>query len=917
MKISRTLTTLGLFLVVTYQAFFVNAEPQDLSNGPKYTIDDTIPFEWRPVQGATHLVFVEGSDVENRFQQDNNRYGVVDIGFNFKYFDEVINKVCISTDGCMFMLDHPGVYHLQGVENTKLTGVYSMIAPFWDDLYLGKGVILYQTIGEEGFREFIVTWHNIPAIGASGEKGGYFQVVMQEATGNIIFNYHSVDFGSPDVNLGNSATVGLVDRLGVSKSLYSYNEPFLKSAFSILFARQEGALERRISITHPIDGVHLQSDELSLSWNFSGVESDFRVVRLKIGSEKDTIACYQLPYCENEMILTDLPAHGTLLWIELSTSYHWSTAYCYTSTTDTGYLVSGSVQNFYGGYWAKVELYKTDTLQSTLVAKTDTDYGGYYRFSNIEPGEYDVVVKKDGYKNNALRTQHIEVINQDIIVKSPSLVRITEPTSLTALTTPNPTISWTPRSTLIYRCILTDEDGIEIANVPNLTSTYTHTGVLQTERPYYWSIIGYDSEGRIIEETRNYQFSIRDARYPAIIEPASGYSLSSNFLYLSWTPGETIVSKWKLSLSHEENATPYWEHEYDGTMTNVYFPDLPTGHPSVYVTLAYLEGDTWHQLRPSRYFLPDIDLNIHMISPEQGTVLKKHQQTFVWEVAGRDASDFSVNTIALISSNGFEFHSTKNDDWKLEQEGNKYQVTIDVLPACNEDLVFELNYSPSYNNRLLRQTYKAFDSGVLPQRDYAIESTAYNWVDATSGTRLGMKGPAQYKDIRLPFAFEFYGLNYEWIRVSEEGAATFSSGFQGSSYESISGCFPNPIAPNGLVAPFFSYFNGRCGGDIYCRTIGESPNRQYVVEWNQVTFSNFHSFTDHGSMTFQMILYESTNEIVFQYKDVYFDEEWETAANYGGEGVVGLENQDGTKACIYSHNSPMLRNEMAIKFKPF
>ena len=78
-------------------------------------------------------------------------------------------------------------------------------------------------------------------------------------------------------------------------------------------------------------------------------------------------------------------------------------------------------------------------------------------------------------------------------------------------------------------------------------------------------------------------------------------------------------------------------------------------------------------------------------------------------------------------------------------------------------------------------------------------------------------------------------------------------------------------------------------GKIYTKTIGESPNRKFVIEWNN--FSDYTS-TASGSnrFTFQVQLEESTNKIYFVYGD--FSNIIATTSRTNEIGLRGVNNQD-------------------------
>jgi len=166
-----------------------------------------------------------------------------------------------------------------------------------------------------------------------------------------------------------------------------------------------------------------------------------------------------------------------------------------------------------------------------------------------------------------------------------------------------------------------------------------------------------------------------------------------------------------------------------------------------------------------------------------------------------------------------------------------------------------------------------------------------------------------YFDLTLgDFIFQFYGIPVTTLRISTNGYITF--GTEGT--ESTNDSIPNSNSPNAIIAPFWddldlSGLNGECG--VYWSISGTSPNRQLVIEWRQVP-----SY-DYGTemYSFEVILYESTDRIKFQYLDV----DSGTSHDRGALATVGIENFDGTKGVQYSFSGRiLLSSSLAIEFIP-
>ncbi len=159
-----------------------------------------------------------------------------------------------------------------------------------------------------------------------------------------------------------------------------------------------------------------------------------------------------------------------------------------------------------------------------------------------------------------------------------------------------------------------------------------------------------------------------------------------------------------------------------------------------------------------------------------------------------------------------------------------------------------------------------------------------------------------YFDLSLgDFVFQFYGVPVTTLRISTNGYMTVPPQ-EGTEFNNSP--IPYPTSPNALIAPFWDDLTLSISGQVRWDIIGTPPSRQLVVEWFDVAPYG----ADLGvRYSFEAILYESTNEIKFQYSNV----------PDGGEfATVGVENFDGTSGSQFSYNTPSLSNGLAIEFIP-
>jgi Subtilase family/Carboxypeptidase regulatory-like domain/Domain of unknown function (DUF4394) len=177
----------------------------------------------------------------------------------------------------------------------------------------------------------------------------------------------------------------------------------------------------------------------------------------------------------------------------------------------------------------------------------------------------------------------------------------------------------------------------------------------------------------------------------------------------------------------------------------------------------------------------------------------------------------------------------------------------------------------------------------------------YEWIDATDGTPLNLTDDSE-ANVTLPFAFTFYGTSSTDIRVGNNGGFIFN--VTTGDLSNVNAALATATASN-IVVPFWDDIDADTG-NVYYKTIGTAPDRMFVVEWfNRPHFSNV------GSATFELILYEGTNNIKYQYLDTNFGN---ALYDYGVSATSGIR-QTGTNYLQYSYNTAVLVDGLAICFQ--
>ena len=204
----------------------------------------------------------------------------------------------------------------------------------------------------------------------------------------------------------------------------------------------------------------------------------------------------------------------------------------------------------------------------------------------------------------------------------------------------------------------------------------------------------------------------------------------------------------------------------------------------------------------------------------------------------------------------------------------------------------------------------------LPPQTYALTTSLtcppgvdFKWLNAAGGVNTNLREDDLFTMANLPFGFVFDGYTHTSLFISSNGYLTFGS--DGTAWNNVA--IPNSAAPDMFIAPFWDDLNPKAGGDIYYATFGHPPNRRFVVEWNSVPrYSLSGPNNGEGALTFQVVLGEGQDGIVFQYQALIGPN------TSGGSATVGIEFAGGAGGLQYSYNTPgSLREGLAIRLAPY
>jgi len=187
---------------------------------------------------------------------------------------------------------------------------------------------------------------------------------------------------------------------------------------------------------------------------------------------------------------------------------------------------------------------------------------------------------------------------------------------------------------------------------------------------------------------------------------------------------------------------------------------------------------------------------------------------------------------------------------------------------------------------------------------YNVSSTTFNYRTIT-GTNLNF-GDDSSALITAPFPIRFGGGSFSSLYVGSNGNVNFSGPFTAFSNESL------PTTTIGtLVAPFWDdlYAVSGTAQNVFWDVTGTAPNRELVIEWRDVR-----QFTCSGDGTatvkFQIVFFEGSSDILFNYADVVFGGSC-AFADQGASATVGVQ-VGSNSANQYGFNTASLADGTAL-----
>jgi hypothetical protein len=166
--------------------------------------------------------------------------------------------------------------------------------------------------------------------------------------------------------------------------------------------------------------------------------------------------------------------------------------------------------------------------------------------------------------------------------------------------------------------------------------------------------------------------------------------------------------------------------------------------------------------------------------------------------------------------------------------------------------------------------------------------------------------------VPIGFSFIFYGVAYDTLYISSNGMITF--GAADNDWVPVDFTTTATTGDHPSIAPFFHDLTFQYLGsdEVYYQTLGAPGGRRLVVQWNAAQ-----SATGPGSdtVTFEVKLFEGSNNIEFHYDDVTITDD-STNSN-GRLTTVGIRDQAGqttNRVLQWLFNKSTLVDDTAIRY---
>jgi hypothetical protein len=205
--------------------------------------------------------------------------------------------------------------------------------------------------------------------------------------------------------------------------------------------------------------------------------------------------------------------------------------------------------------------------------------------------------------------------------------------------------------------------------------------------------------------------------------------------------------------------------------------------------------------------------------------------------------------------------------------------------------------------------------GALAGNGYAFDDSApFSWVDACAEGNVLVDisdgDDESQSDVPVGFTFSFGGADYTMVEPTSNGVISLNQ--EGNTeYDNLE--IPTTEWEGAALFPWWDDLDTEEAGQVCAATVGQAPNRAFVVEWDAVADHNIGDADE--TISFEAVMCESSDNVVFQYLDAVFGDQEFPEKDNAGDASVGIQ-QTSSNGLQYSFNEAVITDGMAIAFYP-
>jgi hypothetical protein len=192
------------------------------------------------------------------------------------------------------------------------------------------------------------------------------------------------------------------------------------------------------------------------------------------------------------------------------------------------------------------------------------------------------------------------------------------------------------------------------------------------------------------------------------------------------------------------------------------------------------------------------------------------------------------------------------------------------------------------------------------------DSAPYDWIEINaSGTNASLDDD-DYTYVSLGFNFTYYGDTFNNTTICSNGWISFNDTFN-NDFRWFPDLVPNATDDYyGPLCVLCEDLDPSMYGSVYYGTFGSAPHRYFIVE-----YSNIQHYDGSETMNAEMILYESSNYIKYQWMNITIldgvNEMRAVGIEKSDNGTIGIGN--GANGTLYINGSN-IQNGTAYEFFP-